>query len=820
MNPNLRRVVLTLTTAALLGAAHSLTQTQIQTPAQPPAAPVNAAPPQSPSNAPAMQLDGQGLLLRLDRVPFQLPAARLGKAYQRALLAQGGRLPYRFKLMGNLPAGLELTSAGVITGTPTQSEQAFFSVRLNDETGLTVQQNYALRVTEPGTQAKASTSASTPASAPARAAALRGVDLSKAQTTGENLPPSAIIYRLEQAQLEALKPQNPPPESAPDAVATEPVEQTASAASPSASKAPPRPPGFDWNEAQLAQLGQWLEGLFKQEFPHRQLFEAAVEARLCIYIREIVINEARKLGQTPPSASDLAAHCPKTRADATVAVKSDAKPKPAAAPKAANKSAAAGQVAWPDLAPQLLPPELRRWLTDAARREVLLKPAKPLAWSGGGCGCLREDLRHQVYGFYPAWYAQGETHTIDFSQLSRVSYFALSFSEDLAIDSPDNWTAADTAFIREAKRYGTALDLTIYRRDWRFLLAQPKSEREALVQRLTRQVPQHARDLIDTALPDRASRLKAWMPGFAQVQHMGDGITVYFDETPDPQADPAWAASFEDFYRRFVLGLGKALKDGERPYVLNLVMTHRQLASKGPYDVAALFDLIKDIENPEFVNGRLLEVDGVYKGRSNVELRFVVMLSEPTTTSKKQPRALIESSPELRGGDRRIFLRKTIPVLLLPTGQLQQFEDDLVYAQDNFGGFALWGAPLQGVNIDAAGQRALANVDLPQAHDGLDDTVCAYVCVNRWWFRLAFELLLLVGLVILALLQWDCQWRAKYGRYAPLGGIPTAVIGAALLHCDPALRAVREGNGPLSALLAISLLAALYVLLKPKEDKP
>lgn len=48
-----------------------------------------------------------------------LPAGVMGTAYSQMLQATGGVAPYKWSNTGSLPAGLSLSSAGVITGTPT-----------------------------------------------------------------------------------------------------------------------------------------------------------------------------------------------------------------------------------------------------------------------------------------------------------------------------------------------------------------------------------------------------------------------------------------------------------------------------------------------------------------------------------------------------------------------------------------------------------------------------------------------------------------------------------------------------------------------------
>jgi hypothetical protein len=305
------------------------------------------------------------------------------------------------------------------------------------------------------------------------------------------------------------------------------------------------------------------------------------------------------------------------------------------------------------------------------------------------------------------------------------------------------------------------------------------------------------------------------------VQYLGDGITVYFDQVPDPAADRALFERFADFFPRFVQGLAKAMgRNRARQYAINLVMTDRQILAGGPFAVERLFGLLKSVENPEIADGRIVATDNDYKRGNNVELRFLVLLSEPSSESNKALREAIEASPALHGNDRRIFLRSVVPLLLLPQASSGQYRDDLVYIQDNFGGVGFWPAPLMDRQFDAAQAKALRTTFGPDPGTGAGEAVCGVVCPNRWLFRLAFELLLLLWAVGFALLQWRCEWRGRYGRYALLGGLPSLLVGAALLQCDPALEALREGNAQLVALVAIPVIAALWALLKRKEDRP
>ena len=62
-----------------------------------------------------------------------LPSAVSGKAYSKALSALGGTLPYQWSFSsGNLPSGIQVSSAGLISGTTTMLGQFTFTVLVTD----------------------------------------------------------------------------------------------------------------------------------------------------------------------------------------------------------------------------------------------------------------------------------------------------------------------------------------------------------------------------------------------------------------------------------------------------------------------------------------------------------------------------------------------------------------------------------------------------------------------------------------------------------------------------------------------------------------
>src|SRR5207245_444684 len=62
-----------------------------------------------------------------------LPGATVGAAYSATLTASGGTAPYTWTLAsGSLPAGLTLSSSGVISGTPSATAPSYFFVQAKD----------------------------------------------------------------------------------------------------------------------------------------------------------------------------------------------------------------------------------------------------------------------------------------------------------------------------------------------------------------------------------------------------------------------------------------------------------------------------------------------------------------------------------------------------------------------------------------------------------------------------------------------------------------------------------------------------------------
>jgi M6 family metalloprotease-like protein len=76
-----------------------------------------------------------------------LPAGAVAAAYNQTLTASGGTTPYSWSVSnGNLPAGLGLSSAGVLSGTPSTAATADFTVQATGHNGYSSTRDFSLTI--------------------------------------------------------------------------------------------------------------------------------------------------------------------------------------------------------------------------------------------------------------------------------------------------------------------------------------------------------------------------------------------------------------------------------------------------------------------------------------------------------------------------------------------------------------------------------------------------------------------------------------------------------------------------------------------------
>ena len=81
----------------------------------------------------------------LNITTVSLPSARVAQSYLMNLFSSGGSLPYNYAVItGTLPAGLALSSTGLLSGTPTTQGPTTFTIRVMDGNGAVSQATYTL----------------------------------------------------------------------------------------------------------------------------------------------------------------------------------------------------------------------------------------------------------------------------------------------------------------------------------------------------------------------------------------------------------------------------------------------------------------------------------------------------------------------------------------------------------------------------------------------------------------------------------------------------------------------------------------------------
>jgi hypothetical protein len=763
--------------------------------------------------------------------PVALPAGRPGVAYRPIRIVLGGVPGYHVRVEGDLPAGLELSDDGYLRGTPTTPGLSRFLVRVFDSSTppATAHQAYTLRVLGPLAPARPASAPASAASAPRPPRPITELTPDDTRNPPSRIGPTVWAWQLTQADLDKLVPDPGAPATPEQQAAAQAGAQAAAAQIAAAQPGEPQPAGAapavtipdhaqaaaEAEAVRAGQQRQMLATLLGVEFPSRGMFEAALDTHMCQHVRAMIAQAERAKG-LPPSGGAGVVCPPLPPPPAPARAASGAKAPAAASASAAGAAPAPIPVA--ELPNWLLPPALRKDVVAAAEKRHALADAKPSQWTDGNCGCVHEDMVGETYGFYPFWAAEGKPQQVDFSLLTRIGFHAATFGDDGSLRQPASWSGGTADFALQAERHGTRLDLVVWRNDWKTLLAQD----EARLDRAARELARNAVEAADVPLRDRLSWVQRFLPFTPLQATMADGITVFFDNAPDAATDPVGTQAFAGFVRKFMLALIAQMRaNAPRPYALNVALNAAQFGS-APFDLSALYDYIRRAEDPRVDNQRISGEGDVHRSQTNVTVRFVALLPEPTVHSKKALRKLVDDARDIHGNDRRILLRKIVAAVSADAGEPQQFADDMAYFRDNFGGAGFWRMPIAGT---PGGDALYGAIGHAFRKDATQETsaICKIVCINRLAVRALFQLLVAVELLALVGVAAAGGVRCVGRRYVLaliLNGLLVVFAGGSLLNCDPEFRELREGNILFWSVLALLFLAALAATLRPRDPRP
>lgn len=458
-----------------------------------------------------------------------------------------------------------------------------------------------------------------------------------------------------------------------------------------------------------------------------------------------------------------------------------------------------------------------------------------IRWDGNGCGCVLDDLSGTVYGFYPFWVANGETQTVNFSVLSRVAYYGLSFDEDGIIKQTNNphnditvlsvndaGQNLQAAFIRTARKHNSKADWVVhsdkpYWDRWRSLAY---AARVTVLETLADSIV----NLLTERLTDSTSRFAQKVTfGAIKPATRGDGVTLYFNDFPDDYESVG-------LFNRFFSDLQKRLHAENNDYFANILVSQSKLGT-GIYRYS---NLLAWIDQTKSSTG--IATAANIPSQETVNTKILVFIEEPTTDSKKKLRLEIENS-ELHGIERGVLLRNIIPVIEFDGKNWKQLEDDVVYFKDNFGGIGFW--PLLTNEAEVAAEMPFHCDEIRSVGGCLtrffqaatwqgepESMLERVVCDNRSLFRMALGLLVTLCLIYTGLYFYSCRVRSKirnmYMFYLILIVISTLVVALLLLTYDPALEPISEGNLPLIMLLfgGVAISIIVYQRRKKQMKKP
>jgi hypothetical protein len=425
-----------------------------------------------------------------------------------------------------------------------------------------------------------------------------------------------------------------------------------------------------------------------------------------------------------------------------------------------------------------------------------------IRWSGGplldSCGCLNNFGDKTVYGFQPFWAGGDDVLEVDFSNLSRIGYFAVPIDREgnVTISETIDWDAQRAAFVNEARKYGTSVDLVVYNQRWE----EWKLPDAGFIDRLARQTSEFlAPELDDTFLNDARPLFSFGMAG---VPTLGDGITLYFDFA---------TLGAEDYSQVFlnvasyVEELRHLLTEAGGDHHLNMLLSTEAMAAlMRPDDTYTRDDILGVVESVDHI---------------------LVLLVEPTTLTKKSLRNDIEMG--FSGEERRTVLRKTIPVIHPTKADADpgQFGDDLIYFEDNFGGVGLW--PIPGRSAEELNSQAESVFLSVESLDFVERMQrqylsgwCSVSCPNRWVGRFVFDSMAWIFLLSVGL--WfaiaDVRVFLRNYRVVPIMGALVALAFVNLYVCDPWLNGARDEILGGMLVLVLVTLGVWGVFIRPTQD--
>lgn len=398
---------------------------------------------------------------------------------------------------------------------------------------------------------------------------------------------------------------------------------------------------------------------------------------------------------------------------------------------------------------------------SAMHQDASFDDSKPIKWNGVGCGCSRKDqLNGDVIGIYPYWFADDTTKWVDFSAITRLSFYGIYANDNGSLLMPSGISTLAylgkegfSNFVSEAHRHHVKMDWIIEKSDWKNLNNSEKLE--DFFGNLAKEIKSLIEQPTNTLFQRMVNKLSFSGDDY---DTRGDGVTFYFKNYP---TDSLSTAIFNKFFKK----LHQLLLSHNPNAYLNMMANRLDLtediyslsidsgAVMGPEGIYSYANFRKIITEPESKNETKPSSDEIVDNLKNL---LLVVNEEPLSRSKRF--ILSDLSLQLKGEDRHIVLKALAPVIWFDNRQWEQLSDDATYYNDSYNNLGI--APYA-TDIDAAkicGNKGNIGVCLNEyfKKDSKDITFSSQIrsafpffCTHRWAFRLLNTLIYIFAVALL-----------------------------------------------------------------------
>jgi hypothetical protein len=463
---------------------------------------------------------------------------------------------------------------------------------------------------------------------------------------------------------------------------------------------------------------------------------------------------------------------------------------------------------------------------------------QPMAWAGGSCGCgvfegAVDQEKRYFYGVYPFWAAPQRASEpvpsvpIEFSQLSRVAYYGLTFDARGELTDSLHWkqgTSGDSwipswvpivgardfsDFAKRGHQYKSPVDLVVYNADWAPWL--PGDATDEAMSAATRSMAdafgtlrEGIVDRISPRLTDLMDKIKPVVAlGQSPTRTLGDGVTLDLDfeglssEDQSLLFDHLSEAHFFDSLRAELEerdGSDEGLLfDLDLDYHLNLIVPVHCVAAFGTAHECGFYSMahLSAIAGPF----DLILVDMTAQ-TADKELDLSAL---PLNERGRRLRAGLERMDQQTGvSNAQALTGKLVP--LITPGSDAEVGAFLRAVKLFFAGVGTWSVPTTkayGDSLNAVFFPPAPAPDLPDLAKwtvgalltpmrGFERWVCDLACPHRWPVRVGIFLgtVFAVGLWVWS--EWDFERKRYFETRRFLAfGIVMALALITTLWCDP-----------------------------------